>query len=237
MRVHANARVHLDYLCETLGSAEPLDLNASLLALAAFLRVRLREGPKPLDLRSGKRTLGLTDFTDITAKFISADPEGGKRGQAFVAAALSLVFEQVKTNRVNDPGRHWPGDILVLKDRAASLTAEVKQRRTTDTEIAQFVARARDAGIRRAVVAALDPWQSTLPVDELRADAWYEAGVHLSIFEDIASVLSAALTWTPLDLSEALSTFPALIAERLEELEVSPEGQLEWAQYFATGQE
>ncbi len=232
MKVRTNTRVHLAYLCESLGAAEALDQDGSLLALAAFLRVRLSEVPKPLTLELGKRILGVNDLVGAVTRFVTANPEGGKRGQAFVAAAFDLVFEHVKTSRINDPGRHWPGDVVIMRGNSVTLTVEVKQRRATDAEIRLFVARAREYGIDRAAVATLDPSQPVLPIDDLRSDAWRRQDVLLSVLEDIPAVLHAALTWTGQPLDKALSAFPKMMAERLKELEVSPEGQLEWITQF-----
>jgi SacI-like restriction endonuclease len=236
MKLHPNTRAHLDYLTESLGRLEPLDEDASLLALAAFLRVRLREAPQPVALELGQLILGVDELERALFDFTTANPEGGKRGQAFVAAAFDLVFTDVRTRRVNDPGRHWPGDVVALRDRSVFLTAEVKQRPATDTEIRQFVDRSRKSGIARAVVALLDPSQPALRIEELRIDSWQRSGVHLSVLTGAADVLRAALTWTALPLEEALALFPKLMADRLRELEVSSDGQVEWISRFSEAQ-
>jgi len=69
----------------------------------------------------------------------------------------------------------------------------------------------------------------------LRREAWQWHGVHLSVLERAHGVISNALTWTAVPLDEALASLPQLIAQRLEELEVSREGMEEWAALFANG--
>ena len=87
-------------------------------------------------------------------------------------------------------------------------------------------------GVHRAIAATLDPDQTPLYVDELRQEAWRRHRVHLSILEDASDLVHAALTWTSKQLSEALAELPQLMATRLEEVEVSPEGLAAWAALF-----
>ncbi len=235
MAVHARTRPHLDYLCDCLRAVERLDAARALEALGAFLRVREQEGARPPAPRLGPRVLGVPSLVAGADRFVTRNPEGGRRGQALVAGCLSLVFADVETSRVNDPSRHWPGDVAVWEDAEVSLVAEVKQRPATGTEILQLVERCAAVGIKRAMVATLHPEQPALPVDDLRREAWQRHGVHLSIFERADDVISNALTWTAVPLDEALTSLPQLIAQRLEELEVSREGMGEWAALFANG--
>jgi hypothetical protein len=232
MVVRRDTRPHLDFLCDCLLAASRLDSRQSLEALAAFLRVRLDERVKTVLPRLGKRVLGVPNLTKAASDFLTRDPEHGKRGQALVAACLNLVFHEVQTSRVYDPSRHWPGDVAVLEDGVVTLVAEVKQRPATGTEILQFVARCNDANISRAILAALHPDQPTLPVDELRRVAWHRYQVHLSVLEDAAEAIRAALTWTARPLDDALTTLPRLVAVRLQELEVSQSGLTDWAALF-----
>ena len=116
MKVHRSVMPHLDYLCECLTAASKLRGSEALEAFAAFLLVRLQDGPKlsaPLQIESA---FGIPEaHRPRVAEFISSDPENGKRGQALVAACLDLVFEDVRTTRVNDPSRQWPGDVVAYE--------------------------------------------------------------------------------------------------------------------------
>lgn len=233
MVVIGRARPYLDYLASCLGELEQMDGASSVVALAAFVRIRSQEAPGLLTLELGTRVLGLSGLVQAMAEFVSADPEGGRRGQAFVAAALDLVFPEVRTRRVNDPSRRSPGDVVVVAAGTLTLAAEVKQRPATETEILQFVERLSRDGVERGLVAALDPRQPPLPVSDLRALAWERHQVHLMIFEDPRDLLLAAFTWSSEPLGEALMRFPQLVASRLQELEVSPKGIEDWLAIFA----
>lgn len=234
MAVLGPARPFLNYLLSCLRELEELPEDASLLALAAFLRVRLQQpvalGPR----QEGTPVIGLAGLVEVMAAFVARDPEGGRRGQAFVAACLDLVFPDVRTRRINDPSRHWPGDVVVFSIETITLASEVKQRPATDTEILQFVEGLGRRGVERALVVALDPKQPSLAIEDLRQVAWDRHQVHLMVFEDPRELLLAALTWSADSLRLTLSRFPSLVARRLEELEVSAGGIAEWSAIFET---
>jgi hypothetical protein len=235
MKVRPSTRPHLDYLCQALEAVKKLRGDRALEALAAFIRVRLEDGPsQPRPLRA-ERSLGVPDLAAQALAFITDDPETGKRGQALVAASLDLVFEDVRTTRVFDPSRHWPGDVVVFDEEVMTLSVEVKQRKATFSEILQFAGRCAAMGVHRALAALLAPDQELLEVDELRAEAWQRHGVHLSVLEGADGLLLTALTWTLRELPDALKTFPQHMAARLAELEVSKEGQRQWEALFKEG--
>ena len=232
MDVHASTRPHLDYLCESLGALKQLDHPETLKALAAFLRIRLAEALPQIKPVRVQLALGVSELISQASLFITEDPESGKRGQALVAAALDLVFDDVRTTRVYDPSRHWPGDVVVGKENAITLSVEVKQRPASATEILQFAARCAEMKVHRAIAATLHPEQAPLDADELREESWRRMGVHLSVLEGASATLLSALTWTHRPLEDALQAFPQLMADRLEELEVSREGQARWKALF-----
>jgi len=201
-------------------------------ALGAFLRVRMEEGRKSAGALVVEEAPGVSELISKSVRFISGDPENGKRGQALVAAALDLVFKDVRTTRVYDPSRHWPGDVVAYENDAVLVSVEVKQRPATETELLQFVERCAQMGVQRAMAALLDPDQPLIEVEELLETAWQRHGVHLSILMGAGAVLYETLTWTVKPLATALSELPLLMAARLEELEATAEGRAAWAALF-----
>jgi hypothetical protein len=234
MKVRPYVRPHLDYLCQCLASLKKLNEAQAVEALAAFLRVRIQEGPQSNKTMIVEQALSVPELITKTARFISSDPENGKRGQALVAAALDLVFPDVRTTRVYDPSRHWPGDVVAYGDDTVFLSVEVKQRPATETEILQFVERCAQMGVQRSVAVLLDPDQPLLHVDELSDMAWQRHGVHLSVLMGAIELLYDALTWTAKSLAAALTELPQLMATRLQAVEASAEGQAAWAALFKT---
>jgi hypothetical protein len=99
-------------LVDELQGVEP---DGAREALRAFIAVRRR-------YQRAYRTAGaagaITPDELIVAvqRLVSADSEGGRRAQA-AAAGLLDVFAgtgRVQSGRVNDPSRHYPGDVAVL---------------------------------------------------------------------------------------------------------------------------
>jgi hypothetical protein len=209
-----------------------LDEEQAIAALAAFLRARVEDDPRRTAPVVIERAMGVPELVENISRFISTNPENGKRGQALVAACMDLLFKQVKTTRVYDPSRRWPGDVVAVIKNKITVAVEVKQRPASGTEILQFAERCAHMNVYRAIAATLSREQTPLHVDELREEAWRRHGVHLSILEDASDLVHAVLMWTPRPLSKALAELPQLIATRLEEVEVSTEGLTEWAGLF-----
>lgn len=169
----------------------------------------------------------LPGIIEAAAAFTEAAPEGGRRGQALVAAALDLVHPDVRTARVNDPSRVLAGD--VVGGTPPVVAVEVKQRAATPTELLQFAERLRGLHIR-AVVAALDPHQPALDVIALSTRAWNDYGVVLEVITGTRGLLQEAFRWSSHNLEYCVQTFPRLFGERLAQLEVSPRTLEGWAE-------
>jgi hypothetical protein len=233
LNVGAEGRPHLDYLCKALSAIDRLDQKTALGALAAFLRVRLAASHVLQPWTSGG-ILGVPELSEKTASFVFEDPERGRRGQALIAACLDLVFRDVRTSRVFDPSRHWPGDVAVFEGDDVTLAAEVKQRQATETDILQHVTRCAHKQVRRALFAPLHPSQPPLALDDLRHRSWQLHGVLLSVVEDVNQALRHAFASSPLPLERALALFPKRMSERLRELDLSATGQAAWSDLFRT---
>ncbi len=227
-RVHSGARASHAELVEFLSEADQLSADKALAALAAFLRVRLEAAAavEAIDLRGA--TLGLHDIIEVTTSFITEDPEEGKRGQAFVAAAFDLVFLSVRTSRVYDPSRHYPGDVQALEGVHAIFAAEVRQKVVSAEEAVIFASSLRGKAVPRGAVVTLHPAQPPLPREQIQTEAEQRHGVLLTVMNGVSEVLLGALSWSQGPLEVLLSEFPQRMLERLEELEVSREGIAAW---------
>jgi hypothetical protein len=225
-------RKSLEYLQETLRRADQLDAEGALRALAAFVRVRRDVAASRRRVTPPTSTLSLPGMLDAISRFINDDPQVGARGQAFVAAAYDLVYEDVRTRKVRDPSRHWPGDVQVFGADRPILAVEVKQRPVEVTDVLRFTSNLADRrGLDRGVYAALHPQQRPMPHD-LARQAWDRDRVLLTWMEGPAAVLLGALAWSPHHLKQGLAEFPRRMLERLDDLEVDEEGQEAWAALF-----
>src|SRR5207248_581566 len=121
-RVRESARPAHRYLVTSLRKVGRLSEKEAVAALAAFLRVRLRVAAQMQHVDLQGASVGVRRLIKESEVFINEDPEGGKRGQALVAAAFDLAFQTVRMGRINDPSRRFPGDVQVM-DGATVLSA------------------------------------------------------------------------------------------------------------------
>ncbi|MGW1760984.1 restriction endonuclease, SacI family [Streptomyces mirabilis] len=252
------ARAELEYLVECLQSADFLEDESALRALAAFLRVRIEDGNKATVLELDAGSLTLSVLSDLATDFININREGGRRGQAFVAACLDLVHPgMVYADSINDPSRNVPGDVAIkippgaqgaaqdglfesdtpapvsTADYTVVLSAEAKQKAVSQSEILQFVERLAVAGIGKGLYVAVEPNQADLEPDKLTMLAQERNGILLEVVSDPKRLLATAIQWSPLPLAECLKRFPQLLVQRLKDFHCGKDSQQEWADMLA----
>ena len=169
MTVSAGGREPLGVVCDLLEILSPIESRETLLrALASFIKIRrdyLYEAPPYTPLRPG---VTQTDFWQLIRDFVAEDSEGGRRAQAVAAGLLDLVDgpEWVKTGRINDPDRHFSGDVALLRpDGSPHTVFEVRDKPVTDSDVRIFLERVAGTGISRVGVIAVSPDQTTLDED------------------------------------------------------------------------
>lgn len=229
-RVHSRAQSSHRYLVECLQHANRLIGGEALGALAAFLRVRFAAAREFERVDLNGIVTGIEMLAKAASTYLAEDPEGGKRAQALVAAAYDLVYEQVRVVRINDPSRHYPGDVQAFALGRPVLAAEVRAKPMSISEVMRFSRSIADAGISRGMVVAMAPSQSPLPRSEVRTQALREHGVFISVVESAEELLLGALAWSSRPLGSLLEGFPELMARRLEEIEVAPASTRRWAE-------
>lgn len=221
-------KVGLDRLLSALREVDGLSSTKAADALAGYVRVRLQEAASKqrVDLR-GLR-LGVADAVSAAGDFIAADPEGGKRGQALVAAAFDLAFESVRMGRVNDPSRRFPGDVQVLVGAHVVLAAEARQKLVSKDDMARFARSAHDGGVANAVMVALHPDQPPLDRAEILRTAERDDGVCMTVIDSVSELLTRVLMFSGRSIDEVLAEFPQRFGDRLDEIEARPHSIAEW---------
>lgn len=225
---------HLNYLVDCLEEIAGTDANTALLALASFVRVRRKKGEAAkVTVRVGGHALDLAALTKVLTDFLNKYTEGGRTGQAFVAACLDMVFDSVETSRVNDPGRRGPGDVRVLDSHGKLLLAgEVKQKEVTETDVLLFTQVLAEWQVARGFYAALSSRQKHLDHGVVRSVALGGHGVALEIYESVSEFLSTIAVWSAAPVEGILSRLPERFSARMYALEVTAEVQRQWASRF-----
>lgn len=162
--------------------------------------------------------------------FINADTENGRRGQALLAASLSLVHgDEVETSEsINDPSRNSLGDVTIRTD-SKLLGAESKQRIVTVAEVRntakELHAREPSASL---VYSGFVNAEDGRPI----AGSWREitraTGTVTVIHEDAGSLLRDAIVWSAIAVPDAVVSFSRLFYLALAHLDVRQTTLDEW---------
>ncbi|MFA5843680.1 MAG: restriction endonuclease, SacI family [Coriobacteriia bacterium] len=217
----------LERLKETLTRVDALDADGAALALAAFVRQRLQATEMTVIPVVGGAVLSLDRLVRAMQTFLAEESEGGKRAQAVVAGIMDCAFREVVTARINDPSRHYPGDVVAVEDGAVLLSVEVRTKPVSAAEVTRIVRECAAAGVSRCVVAAFAPSQEVLDEESLAAAA-LARGTILRLHHSAESMLYAGLCWLDGDIEPAVSNLPQRILRRLDGIEVRPDSLSSW---------
>lgn len=230
--VRSDAEPWVPVLIDACEAINKLGAAEARSALAAYLRVRTEAAGarRAIDLRGS--ALSMVDLLTQTEEFIEARPEGGRRGQAFVAAAFDLASPNVRSVRVNDPSRRMPGDVQVIERGVPVLAIEARQKPVSAEEIALFADSLRRGDVASGLVAMLHPEQLELDTMDVLRYAERESGVFVWLAHGVSAILGTAAVWSRCQLDAVLVDFPQRMTERLEEIEVSPAALQDWERRF-----
>jgi len=232
LEVKANARNDLHYLCDCIEAADFLEGKEALEALAAFLRERIRAAGIVRPVSLGPGVLELHALAEAVNEYVRRWNEGGKIGQGLVAAILDVAYEDVRTERINDPSAKWPGDVGIFANDKLWTAVEVKQRHFTDTEALQFAKRLADAGVDRGIVAELGQAPSALECTALSRIAYEQRRVDIAFVFSPGELLFDSVRRSNASLSAIMRGFQQLGMTRLEEIEASDAAREAWASLF-----
>jgi len=221
-KFRGNIISHYEYFLSCLKEINTLKKEDAFLALVAFLKNRLLAAEKtkfiiPSDVID---SLNIKRVLEVTERFIFEEVEGGKRAQAFVAAALDLIFESVRTIRINDPSWRFPGDVQVISDEKPVLAAEVRAKKVSESEAIQFSRGCAEQGIQHAMIVALAQNGELLPRREIMKRVMSEYDILVTIVESVEEMLTYVLAWNNHIKTGLITDFPENMLNRLSELEV-----------------
>ena len=222
-------REQLDWFVTGLSRADALTHDESLLALAAFLRVAFRQAKARAYVEIESPLLTIHEVMRSVAEYLASDvPERPKKLQAFVAAAYDLTHDDVRSRKINDPSRDYPGDVQAYLNDVPFLAVEVRGKPVPTTELDSFVTACAAVGITRVTLLVDATGHHPISRDDLHAPFLKAGSVHLAIYESITDLIESALEWTdePQDLAAGLFVTHALA--RLKEIEVSGEALVQW---------
>ncbi|HVB45793.1 MAG TPA: restriction endonuclease, SacI family [Streptosporangiaceae bacterium] len=208
-----------------IGSASS---DEAMAALAAFLRVAINATRLLENYALEDGALTVLRVVAAVETFLEEAVDRPRRTQALVAAAFDVTHEDVRTRKINDPSRDYPGDIQAFDDNEPILAVEVRAKSVRPTEVEGFAAACQQAGIERAFMIVLWPAHQALPVRTLRNSVLNEVGVLLTVIEDVEDLLFDVFGWADLPLPGALHTFTLSVLTRLKEIEATNQSLGQW---------
>jgi len=164
--VHVGGKEAFDYMLSLIKELQKADEAQAGEALRAFIAIRREYQPRYVD-HEGGRSLTPEALTRAIAQLVRENSEGGKRAQA-AAAGLVDVFagpERVESGRINDPSRHYPGDVAVRAERdqdAWEKASEVRDKPVSRSELKIFGKKCADTGVRAR--SDQDAWEKAIEV-------------------------------------------------------------------------
>ena len=198
-------------------------------AFVAWLRARIaaQEAARLAGQRSLQMTSGLDAGSLVAAseQFVREDPEGGRRGQAFVAAALDCAFDDVVLQSINSPRS---GDVQVRREGQLAWIVEVKQMSVDEGVAFELAIEARARGVSLALLAVIADQQVPLDRERIRRQAIQDHRVMLEVTESVRELIGMIAVFSMTTIDQIVRELPARFAVRMREHGVSEAGQQRW---------
>lgn len=233
--IHGNARATFGILCQILDRlAAVATEEEARKALRAYVRIR-RQAQRNYAAMVAGVSLTIDDLLAMVEAFVALDSEGGKRAQAVVAGLLDVYAGsgRVDAGKINDPSRHYPGDVVVYSDSdednpdIIEKAFEVRDKPVSVSDVQIFGQKALGYGVRDAAVVAVSPTQELL--DHQRIGAWAnERMMGMTIFYGWRQLIPQVMFWVPMYGPLAAAEAVSAIHRRLLEVEVSEAGANWW---------
>lgn len=235
--VRGGGRAAFDYMVELVRELQELQTEQEArAALRAFIAVRSAYVPKYADAaKSGAITPEA--LIGAVRALVSENSEGGRRAQA-VAAGLFDVFagpERVESGRINDPSRHYPGDVNVRSaDDPAKIekSIEVRDKPVSAADVQLFGNKCVAMNVQEAAVLMVAEAQSALDISRLTEWA-KERGLGLTLFYGWAEFIDQVLFWSEQPKPIGATAAIAFVRDRLISVEASPEAVETWQSLIA----
>lgn len=231
-----NGRQHADFITG-LQAADDLSAAQALAALAAYLRIAIQQADIYDSAEVPPGRLGLSALVAATRSFVvESRPERPKRLQAIAAAALDLGHSDVRSRKINDPSRDYPGDVQAYASGLPYLAVEVRGKAVPLTEAEAFVEACARAGISRVVLFVDWTAHRHIETAEIESKAVRQEDVLLTIFESVEHLLLEAIAWSDAPVFDATKLFAEAAIVRLREIEVPVSTLAEWSDLLVNAQ-
>lgn len=227
--VHPASLPAFKYMLELVADLQTIKSEeAARDALRAYVSVRSSYQNRYTD-PSKEAAVTPESLLAAISTFVAENSEGGKRAQAVVAGLMDVVvgFERVISDRINDPSRKTPGDVVVMDGDTVEKAIEVKDKPATVSDVQLFAKKCIDLGAREAAYVMVAGVQQGL--DEAALYEWAAGfGIGLTLFHGWNDLVPQALFWAPSAKPDAAVAAALRIRERLVGVEADPASVARW---------
>jgi hypothetical protein len=226
-RIRADHKPFFSLILIWLADINRLNQHEALLALAAYIRERravAQSGSAIHVKRVVDNAPRLIDLVEVVEGFVGADPEGGARGMALVAAAYRAAGWDSTLPSRNDPR---PIDVR-LSNGTRDVAVEVKQVDTQEPTADALVNDALKAGMDQAILAVLPPGRLVRFNVSGAIRRAEELGVVLAVTATARDLVHLALQAGTARTSEFTALFPRTFAGALREIRTAPSTWNTW---------
>lgn len=231
--VHAGGRRAFDYMVFLVHDLQDVSVAEARSALQAFIVVRRQYRVSYAD-QEGVGIVSPAELAEAVATLVGENSEGGRRAQAVAAGVFDVVFGPlcVESGRINDPSRHYPGDVCVRRAADAddwTKAVEVRDKPVSAPDVQIFATRCAELGVREAAVLMASDRQPLL--DNTALQQWADdIGIGLTLFYGWRPFVDQALFWAVEAKPDAAAMAVGTIRARLIAVEASPAAIETWAQ-------
>lgn len=230
--VNANAQAAFDYMMALVRDVQALpDKEAAKSALHAFINVRRRYVTQYTD--GGHAAISnAAELIEAISSFMGFGSAGGSHAQAIAAGVMDATLDpaRVECGRINDPSRHYPGDVCIWTDGERGLVAkavEVRDKPVTIADIHIFARRCQTEGIQDCAVLMASPQQP--PLDLSALGRWADSlGINLKLWFGWEAFVRDALFWSEQGANDVAAQIVTFARSRLVEAEVTGEALGRW---------
>lgn len=215
--VHTNSLPAFNYMMDLVAELERGDSDLAKEALRSFISVRQQYWPR-YAIAAGGLTVSAESLAAKIGTLVQENSEGGARAQASAAGLLDVFAGdgRVESGRINDPSRHYPGDVCVTNEGKNGVVVyekaiEVRDKPVSESDVRVFCGRCLEKGVREAAVLMVSAQQARLNDSVLQAGA-AQSGLGLTLFYGWGPFVEQVLFWA--SAPKVLAALEA--AERIE---------------------
>jgi hypothetical protein len=228
--VRAPSRTYLRALKAYLREIDALDEQQATEALAAFVAIRREVADaKRASAAEALRqmSISLPRLGGLAQSFINDDPEGGRRGQALVAAALQCVFPRVELGGIHDPDAF---DVTVFRQRTDEIPSpvvQVKQKSVGEETAIDLAEAAAANGSSTGLLVAIARDQPDLDGRRIALQA-AEHGVIILAVTTVAELFNALAVFSSRLPENIAERFPDTYVDKLRDIEADDDAIAYW---------